>query len=300
MSAIRLDGRVAIVTGAGRGIGRAHARLLAERGCAVVVNDLGTDGEGKGNDPTVAQAVVQEIIEAGGQAVADCSDVGDPTDAETLVRTAIGEFGRIDAIINNAGIVYPRPFEEISLADCERVWRINFGGSFNVTQAAWPHFKNQQYGRVILTGSGAGTYGRAQTAAYGSAKGAIQGLARTLALEGEEYGILVNLITPGAFTRMAEAALTEPEALERARNQMHPDFVAPLAVWLASERCQVSGQTFTAYAGRVARVAFGTGRGFTNLNLTPEMIEENYSQIEGLNEFYEPKHVLDEVAHWLD
>jgi NAD(P)-dependent dehydrogenase (short-subunit alcohol dehydrogenase family) len=294
-----MEGRVAIVTGAGRGIGRSHARLLARRGCAVVVNDLGVDGEGCGSDPAVAQEVVDSIEAVGGRAVADCSDVADPAAAARLVDLALRTYGRIDAVINNAGIVWPRSFEETSLADCEKLWRIHFGGSFNVTQAAWPHFRRQKYGRVILTPSGAGLFGQTNATAYGSAKGAILGLNRTLALEGEPHGIVVNAVAPGAFTRMAEAALKNPEEINRARDHMSPDLVAPLVVWLASEGCQVTGQTFVAWAGRVARVGVGTGRGLVDREITPETIGQSYARIASLEEFHEPKDVLSDVAWWM-
>jgi NAD(P)-dependent dehydrogenase (short-subunit alcohol dehydrogenase family) len=294
-----MEGRVAIVSGAGRGIGRSHARLLAERGCAVVVNDLGVDAEGRGNDASVAAMVVDEISAAGGKAVPDCSDITDPTAAAALIELAIRTYGRIDAVINNAGIVWPRPFEETSLADCEKLWRIHFGGSFNLTQSVWPHFKRQRYGRVVLTGSGAGLFGQPNSSAYGSAKGAVLGLNRVLSLEGKDHGILVNAVTPGAFTRMAEIALKDPAEIEQARQHMPPDLVAPVVAWLASDRCQVTGQTFVAWAGRVARVGVGTGRGYTDRDLTPETVEQHYSRIASLEEFHEPTDVLSDVAWWL-
>jgi len=294
-----MDGRVAVVTGAGRALGRAYALLLAERGAKVLVNDLGTDIDGRGKDITVAEDVVGEIRAARGIAVADTSDVSDPAGAAALIDKALDAFGRIDAVIANAGIHAAAPFEDTRLEDFVHQWRIHCGGTITVTQAAWPHFKAQGYGRLITTGSGGGIFGLAGQASYAAAKGAIQGLSRVLALEGKEHGILVNMVAPGAFSRMAAPSLTDPATLERSRNFLPPELVAPLVLWLASERCNVTGQAFTAWGGRVARLAVGAGRGLIDRGLTPEIIDARFAEITSLEDFNEPADVLAELDRWV-
>lgn len=298
MAKITMEGRVAIVTGAGRALGRAYARLLAGRGAAVVVNDRGTDPEGQGCDASFADAVVEEICAAGGTAVADVSDVSTEAGGAAVVERALASFGRIDAVVANAGIHMAAPFEETSLAEFRHQLDNHLGGTVALLHAAWPHLKAQGYGRVITTGSGGGLFGLSGVSAYGAAKGAIQGLTRVLALEGKPHGISVNMVAPGAISRMAGASLT-PEELERAEKFQPAELVAPLVLWLASERCQVSGEMFTSWAGRVARLAFGSGRGLIDRDLSAEAIDQRYGEIASLDGFHEPVSVLDELNRWM-
>lgn len=298
MAEVSMDGRVAIVTGAGRALGRAYALLLAARGASVVVNDLGTEQDGSGHDASLAEAVVAEITTAGGKAVADSSDVSSEAGGASVVERALSSFGRVDAVVANAGIHMAASFEETSLADFRHYIDNNLGGAVAVLHAAWPHLKRQGYGRVITTGSGGGIFGLAGVSAYGAAKGAVQGLTRVLAIEGKPHGILVNMIAPGAFSRMADASLNA-EQLERTRRMLPPEIVAPVVLWLASDRCQVTGQTFTTWAGRVARLGVGAGRGLIDRGLTAEAIDEHYDVIASLDRFHEPTDVVDELNTWM-
>jgi NAD(P)-dependent dehydrogenase (short-subunit alcohol dehydrogenase family) len=298
MTAVSMEGRVAIVTGAGRALGRAHALLLAARGASVVVNDLDTDHDGAGHDAGLADAVVEEIRAAGGQAVADGSDAASEAGGAAMVERALSSFGRVDAVVANAGIHMAAPFEETSLADFHRQIDNAVSGTVAVLHAAWPHFRAQGYGRVVTTGSGGGIFGLAGVSAYGAAKGAVQGLTRVLAIEGKPHGILVNMVAPGAFSRMAGPSLS-PEDLERARNFQPPELVAPLVLWLASERCHVSGEVFSCWAGRVSRLAVGGGRGLIDRGLTAEAIDEHYATIASLDGLYEPVDILDELNKWM-
>src|SRR5579872_3929850 len=184
MAEVSMEGRVALVTGAGRALGRAYALLLAQRGASVVVNDLGTDHDGGGHDASLAEAVVDEIRAAGGRAVADSSDVSSEAGGRAVVERALASFGRIDAVVANAGIHMAASFEETSLADFRRQIDNAVSGTVAVLHAAWPHFRAQGYGRVVTTGSGGGIFGLAGVSAYGAAKGAVQGLTRVLAIEG--------------------------------------------------------------------------------------------------------------------
>ena len=299
MAQVSMEGRVAIVTGAGRALGRAYALLLAERGAKVVVNDLGTDIDGRGCDTSLAETAVDEIRARGGTAVADASDVSDPAGGTAVVDVAIRSFGRIDAVVANAGIHATANFEDTSLDDFAHQWRIHFGGTVTVAQAAWPHLKAQGYGRVITTGSGGGIFGFAGQASYAAAKGAIQALTRVLALEGKDYGILANMIAPGAFSRMAAPSLTDPATLERSRNLLPPELVAPIVLWLASDRCTASGEAFTVWGGRIARLAVGAGRGLIDRSLTAETIDERYAEIASLEGLHEPVDVLAELDRWV-
>jgi NAD(P)-dependent dehydrogenase (short-subunit alcohol dehydrogenase family) len=253
---LRFDGRVAVVTGAGRGVGRAHALLLAARGAGVVVNDLGSSVAGKGADGGPAAEVVAEITAAGGDAVADASDVSSPEGANALVDTAVERFGRIDVLVANAGIVRWAGFPEADEGNLARHLAVHVGGSFHTARAAWPHMVEQAYGRIVLTTS-SGVFGLPNNTSYATAKGAVIGLARSLATAGAEHGITVNLIAPAAMTRMAgradDAADDDP---------MAPRLVAPLVAYLAHEDCPVSGELYAAGGGRFARMFVACGPGY--------------------------------------
>src|SRR5256884_990537 len=210
---ISLDGKVAVVTGAGRGLGRAYVELLAERGARVVVNDLGTDVSGFGEDSTIAEQVADLIRSRGGEAIANDSDVSTPEGGSDLIATAIEHFGRIDLLVNNAGICGSQLFEDATLEDFDHYWRVHLGGPVNTAKATWPHMVAQRHGKIILTTSVVGLFGMRGQATYAAAQCATVGLRRILAIEGAEHGILVNIISPAAYTRMHPAAGSRtPEA----------------------------------------------------------------------------------------
>jgi NAD(P)-dependent dehydrogenase (short-subunit alcohol dehydrogenase family) len=273
--------------------------LLAARGAKVVVNDLGTDARGRGTDVSLAERVVEEIRAGGGHAVSDSGDVRLPAAGQTMVDKALSAFGRLDIVVNNAGICGNALFADTTLDDFEEYWRIHVLGHINVTKAAWPTLTAQRYGRIVMTLSGAGFYGLRGQASYAAAKGALHGLTRTLAIEGRDCAVLVNSLCPGGFSRMHEAAIEDPVMLARTRELMAPELVAPAVAWLASDHCTVSGESFAVWAGRISRIAIGSGRGFTDRALTPELIDQNYAEIASMKEFYEPRDALDEAAHWL-
>jgi NAD(P)-dependent dehydrogenase (short-subunit alcohol dehydrogenase family) len=296
---ISLKDRVAVVTGAGRGLGKAYVELLAERGAQVVVNDLGTDPSGAGNDSSVAKEVVEQIIAAGGQAISDGNDVSTPAGGQAIVDRAVREFGGVDILVNNAGICGNQPFLNATLEDFEHYWRIHLGGHVNLCKAVWPLMIAQNRGRIIMTESGAGLYGLAGQATYAAAKGAVHGLMRTLALEGAEHGILVNSVAPGGFTRLQEAAVDDPDMLSMLKESLAPELVAPAIVWLASDECRANGQVISAWNGRVVRTVIGAGTGLRNLSLTPDTVLAGYESVTSTDSLYEPRDALDDVATWL-
>jgi len=278
----RFDRRVAIVTGAGRGIGRSYALLLADRGASVVVNDLGGSMEGVGADTEPASAAVSAIEAAGGVAIADTSDVSTIDGAHALVDRAIERFGRVDAVINNAGIIRWAGFPEADADNLQRHLAVHVAGAFNTTRAAWPHMVEQGYGRVVMTTS-AGLFGLPHNVSYATAKGAVIGLTRSLTTAGADHGIRVNLIAPAAVTRMAGQA---SEELER---QMAPELVAPLVAFLAHEDCPVSGEIYAAGAGRFARLFIASTVGYVQTDGVPtiEDIAANWAAIN------------DETGYWI-
>lgn len=257
MADIRFDNRVAIVTGAGGGLGRSHALLLASRGAKVVVNDLGgaVDGSaGGGHRP--ADAVVEEIKKAGGQAVANYDGVDTMAGAEKIVATAKEAFGKLDIVINNAGILRDVSFVKMTEEDWDKVLRVHLSGSMYVTKAAWPLLREGGYGRVVFTTSAAGLYGNFGQANYSSAKLGIVGLAKTLAHEGAKYNIKSNVIAPIAKSRMTETVMPPP-MLEK----LLPEYVSPVVGYLSSEECPDTAQIYAVGGGYISRVAIVEGKG---------------------------------------
>ncbi|MFF5965213.1 SDR family NAD(P)-dependent oxidoreductase [Streptomyces collinus] len=299
MDTLSFADRVVVVTGAGRGIGRAHALLLAARGAGVVVADLGArvDGSGvAGDDP--ASDVVAEIRAAGGKAVACRADVSTESGAATVVDTAVKEFGRLDAVINNAGIVRTAPFADVPAEEYRRHLDVHFFGSLFVCRAAWPHLIASGSGRVVNTVSGA-MLGNPLMTHYGSSKGAVFALTRNLALEGAQHGILVNSLAPGAGTRMAEssAEALSPEVMEYMRTQLLPEHVAPVAAYLVHPSCRVTGEVFNAAGGGVSRTAVVTTQGIHEADLTVETVAERFDEVMALTPEARPELVPAVLPH---
>jgi NAD(P)-dependent dehydrogenase (short-subunit alcohol dehydrogenase family) len=263
MDGYRFEGRVAVVTGAGRGIGRAYVRLLAELGAQVVANDLGGSMAGSGADAGPAEAVVAEIVGAGGVAVADSHDVSLEAGAGALIATAIEQFGRIDVVVNNAGIIRWAGFPDVDVDDVDRHLAVHLRGSFHTARAAWPHFAGQGYGRIVNTTS-SGMFGLPNNVGYATAKAAVVGLTRSLATAGASHDIRCNLVAPAAFTRMAGAADDSPMA-----TTMAPELVAPMVAYLAHEGCPVTGEIYAAGAGRFARIFIAQSEGWVDPSGAP-------------------------------
>ena len=297
---IRLDNRVAIVTGAGRGLGRSHALLMAARGAKVVVNDLGTELEGGGSDSSIADGVVEEIRKAGGQAVANHDSVTTPEGARRIVQTALDAFGTVDIVVNNAGAIRKKPFLEHTADDFAALVAVHQAGSFNVSQAAFAVMQDKGYGRFIFTTSVGGLRANPNVAAYGSAKAGIVGLAYVVALAGAPYGIAANVISPFGATRMGNAPLTPVDP-----NRGHltrVELVSPVVVYLASEECKLNHEILTVGGGAVARTVIALGPGWrapTPEELTPEAIRDHLDQIMDISRFANPLSSDDEVALFL-
>jgi NAD(P)-dependent dehydrogenase (short-subunit alcohol dehydrogenase family) len=290
----RFDGRVAVVTGAGRGIGRAYALLLARRGARVVVNDLGGSTDGVGADAGPASSVAAEIVDAGGTAIADGGDVATEEGARALVESAVERFGRVDALVNNAGIIRWAGFPRADADNLARHLAVHVAGSFHTARAAWPHMVDAGYGRIVMTTS-AGLFGLPDNVSYATAKGAVVGLSRSLATAGATHGITVNLIAPAAFTRMAGRSGDEPPA------EMRPDLVAPMAAFLAHEACPVSGEIYAAGAGRFARVFVASTPGYLHAGAEPtvEDVARNWAAINDETGYVVPADLHDWSAAFL-
>lgn len=271
MTERRFDDRVVVITGAGRGLGREYALLLAGRGARVVVNDVGGSVQGEGIDAGPAQAVVREIMAAGGQAVACTDSVATPEGGRAIVEAALDHYGRIDALIHNAGNVRYGSLEELSQQDFAAVVDVHLMGAFHVVRPAFPLMCKAGYGRIVLTSSIGGLYGTHNVVNYGVSKAGIIGLNNIVALEGASRGVKSNVIVPGAVTRLAEGLDTSQYP------PMGPELVAPVVGWLAHESCSITGEMLIALAGRVAR-AF-------------------VAETEGV---YRPSWSIDEVAEHID
>jgi NAD(P)-dependent dehydrogenase (short-subunit alcohol dehydrogenase family) len=281
MTELDFTDRVVVITGAGRGIGRAHAELLASRGASVVVGDLGTATDGSGPaEGNPAADVVEAITAAGGKAVACTADVSTDEGATALVDAALTAFGHLDAVINNAGIVRIAPFDEVPDEEYQRHLDVHFLGPMRLCRAAWPHLRQSSAGRVVNTISQA-MLGNPGMSHYGGSKGALFAFTRNLALEGLDAGITVNAIAPGAGTRMAEAAADSlsPEVMEYMRTQLRPDQIAPVAAYLVHPSCAVTGEVFNVAGGQVNRLALLNTTGIFDPALTIEKVAGSVDQI---------------------
>lgn len=274
MAELTFDGRVAVITGAGQGLGRAHALLLAERGAKVVVNDLGGALDGTGRSAGPAEQVVKTIEAAGGEAVTDNNSVATPEGGRAVVETALESYGRVDIVINNAGILRDRTFAKMTPEEVDAVLDVHLRGAFWVTRAAWTHMREQGYGRVVVTSSPAGLYGNFGQPNYSAAKMGVVGLVRTLALEGRKSGIQANAISPMAYTRMTEQMLPGDVG-----ERLTPELVSPVVAWLVHETCQESGEIFAVGGGHVARVFIAETKGYAASDLSPENVRDHWSQI---------------------
>lgn len=252
---LRFDGRVAVVTGGGRGLGRAYCLLLASLGCKVVVNDLGGAIRGDGPDTTVAQALVDEIVAAGGEAIANADSVATPEGGRAIVQAALDAWGRIDVLIHNAGNVRYGSIRDLPYEDFRSVLDVHLLGAFHVVQAAFGPMCDAGYGRIVLTGSVGGLYGNENCVNYGMSKAGMVGLNAIAALEGEAFGVRCNTIVPGAVTRMAEGLDISQYP------PMGPELVAPVVGWLAHESCPITGELIASMAGRISRVFVAETRG---------------------------------------
>jgi len=267
------DNRVAVITGAGRGLGRTYALLLASRGAKVVVNDTGGSLKGEGSSAGPADEVVAEIRSAGGEAVACSASVSTPDGASAIVKSALDHYGRIDILIHNAGIVRAASLKQMTLEDFDAVLDVHLRGAFLIVRSAFVPMCKAGYGRVVLTSSIGGLYGNHRVANYGVAKAGLIGLSNVVALEGAAEGVKCNLIVPGAVTRMAEGLDTS------AYPPMSPELVAPVVGWLAHESCSISGEMLISIAGRVAKAFIGESRGVYRGAWSIEQIAEQMDAI---------------------
>ena len=299
MSANQLgyDGKVVIITGAGGGLGRQHALLMASRGALIVVNDLGgaVDGSGPTSDTAkgAAERVVDEIKAIGGEAVADTNSVATPEGGKAIVKTAVDAFGKVDVVINNAGILRDKAFHNLEPAMTEAVFDVHLRGAFHVTQPAWQIMREQGYGRIVSTSSAAGVFGNFGQANYGAAKMGLVGFTQVLAVEGAKYNIKANAIAPLALTRMTE------DLLGALGQKLQPEMVSPLVAFLAHEDCPVSGQVFSVGGGRVAHVFIGEAQGYFNANLSMEDVRDNWGTVTDREGYSVPQNLAEETAMFL-
>lgn len=292
--ALGFDGKVAIITGAGGGLGRQHALLMASRGALVVVNDLGGALDGTGSNKGAADKVVDEIKALGGEAVADTNSVATADGGEAIVQSALDAFGTVDIVINNAGILRDKAFHNMDESLIDPVFDVHLKGAFNVTGPAFRVMREKGYGRVISTSSAAGVFGNFGQANYGAAKMGLVGFTRVLAVEGARFNIAANAIAPIALTRMTEDLLGD------LGEKLQPDYVAPLVTFLAHESCDATGRVFSVGGGRVAEVFIGECQGFTDANLSPESVRDNWSTICDRDGYAVPAQIAEETKMFVD
>ena len=288
MSDLRFDGRVAIITGAGNGLGRAHALLLASRGCKVVVNDLGGAATGGGKSSAAADKVVEEIKAAGGEAVANYDSV---EDGDKVVQTALDTWKRIDILVNNAGILRDTSFVKMTDDDWDLIMRVHVRGSYKTTKAAWDHMRGANYGRVIFTASAAGIYGNFGQTNYAAAKMGVIGLSNTLALEGKKYGIQVNAIAPVAASRLTETVAGMKDLLPK----LSPEYVSPLVAWLANEACQETGGLFEVGGGVFTKLRWERTKGKAlklGRPIQPEQVQRAWAEVTNFENADHPTEIM--------
>jgi NAD(P)-dependent dehydrogenase (short-subunit alcohol dehydrogenase family) len=297
---IEFTDQVVVVTGAGRGLGRLYATEFARRGASVVVNDLGGSMRGEGADASVADQVVQEIGAAGGTAVASHDSVDSPEGGAAIVQTAVDRFGRLDAVVSNAGIFNSVPFEELSPDDWRHMLRVHLDGGFYLGQPAYRVMKSQGYGRFVFISSSGGMFGQPLEAHYAAAKAGLVGLTNVIAIEGAEHGILANSVLPFGFSRMVTETVGDPKALEETGflKIIQPELVVPMVVYLASRACDFSHQNYSACAGRFARVFVGLGEGWLadpDSEPTADDIAAHLAEISATEPFTVPGSIFEEV-----
>ncbi|MCH2185583.1 SDR family oxidoreductase [Myxococcota bacterium] len=293
MDDIRFDDRVCIVTGAGSGLGKSHALEFARRGAKVVVNDLGGSVDGTGSGQAAADLVVEEIEAAGGTGVANYDSVATPEGGESIVQTALDNFGRVDILVNNAGILRDRSFAKMTQAEIEAVLDVHLKGAFFVTQPAFRAMKANNYGRIISTASAAGVFGNFGQANYGAAKMGLVGFSNVLAQEGQKNGITSNVIAPIAATRMT-AGIMDGLGL-----QLDPEYVTSMVIYLASEQCELTHEVFSVGAGRYSRVFVGLCTGWTDTaseRVSAEAVRDHIDQIRDESGYEVPASAAEEMV----
>jgi NAD(P)-dependent dehydrogenase (short-subunit alcohol dehydrogenase family) len=290
---LKFDGDVAIVTGAGRGLGRSHALELARRGARVVVNDL-SGAVGGDREATPAERVVQEIRAAGGAAVANHDNVATADGGERIVQQALDEFGSLEIVVNNAGILRDKAFHNLTPGLVEPVLLVHLTGAFNVTIPAWRHLRSSGYGRVVNTTSASGLFGNFGQANYGAAKAGLVGLTRSLAVEGRKAGISVNALSPMASTRMTEDLLGEAGEL------LAPEQVSPVVAYLCHRDCTISGQILSVGGGHVSAVVTSVTRGITERDLCAESVRDRVDEIFDLDGAIVPRNLGDELKMFVE
>jgi len=278
-----LKGRTALITGAGGGLGRAHALLFAKYGANVVVNDLGGKADGSGAGHSMADTVVEEIKKAGGKAVANYGSVSTKEGAEGMIKTALDAFGSIDIIVNNAGILRDKSFKNMTDEDWDLINAVHVKGAYLVTKAAWPHMLERKWGRVIMTASASGIYGNFGQSNYSCAKMGLIGFGQTLALEGEKHNIRTNIIAPVAVSRMTENLMPA-----NVHELIKPEFVSPLVVYLCSDQCDVNGEYYEVGAGCFARLETLRAKGLAvkpgTADVSVELVAENWKKINDMTD----------------
>ena len=292
MSEIRFDGRVAVITGAGGGLGKTYAKMFASRGASVVVNDLGGAADGTGAGSSMADETVKEITEAGGTAVANYDSVATPEGGEAIIQTAVDNFGKVDIVVNNAGILRDKSFAKLDPPSLEIVLDVHLKGAFFVSQPAFRIMKENNYGRFVFTASGAGIFGNFGQTNYGAAKMGLVGLSNVLAVEGAKSNIKCNVIAPIARTRLTE------ELLGGMAEHLDPEYVTPLVTYLCSEACELTHEIFDVGAGRYARIFVGMAPGWTaakDHKVVAEDIAANLDQIRNTDGFTIPDSIAGEM-----
>lgn len=306
---LRFDDQVAVVTGAGGGLGRQYALLLASRGARVVVNDIGGSVTGDGSDPAAAGAVVDEIRELGGEAIADTHSVTTPEGGQAIIDAALRAWGRVDVVINNAGIVGDAPFEDMTADRLDPLVDVHLRGAFYVTRPAWTVMRERRYGRILNTCSAAGILGAERMSNYGAAKTGLIGFTRVLAAEGAAHNIKVNAIAPIAYTRMLTHSIDEAgsqddpaaravldDLVGQYLQKLDPSLVAPVAAFLTHRECPVSGEIYTVGAGHVARFFVGRTKGFYRPGLSVEDVRDHLDEIRDEAGYTVPGGPADEMS----